>query len=104
MVEGPSAITGIDHRVDHLFTLVNEALAGATEALLGRDRVIAQAVIDGDPAIDRLTAELNGLVWEIIEAEHPSGLELRTLVSVLLILPELERSADLAEHVAQRAA
>jgi len=103
MVERPSAITGIDYRVDQLFTLVSEALAGATEALLGRDRVIAQAVIDGDPAIDRLTAELNGLVWEMIESEHPAGLELRTLVSVLLILPELERSADLAEHIAQRA-
>jgi phosphate transport system protein len=31
------------------------------------------------------------------------GSELRYLVGLLLIIPELERSADLAEHVAQRA-
>ena len=96
-------ISAIDHRVDQLFTLVSEALAGATVALLAGDRVVAQAVVDGDPVIDGLTTDLNRLVWEVIETDHPAGLELRTLISVLLILPELERSADLAEHIAQRA-
>ena len=30
-------------------------------------------------------------------------MDLRHLVGILLILPELERSGDLAEHIAQRA-
>ena len=64
---------------------------------------MAQSVIDGDAAIDELTIGLDHAVWHVIETEQPAGLELRTLVSVLLILPELERSADLAEHIAQRA-
>ena len=103
MADRPPNSQGIDHRVDQLFTLVSEALAGATVALLGGDLRIAQAVVDGDPVIDDLTTDLNQLVWNLIETEHPSGHDLRTLVSVLLILPELERSADLAEHIAQRA-
>ena len=39
-----------------------------------------------------------------MSAEPPvQGDHLRYLVGLLLIIPELERSADLAEHVAQRA-
>jgi len=103
MRELPPGIAAIDHRVDQLFTLVSEALAGATVALLAGDLAVAKAVVDGDTAIDDLTIDLDRLVWNVIETDRPVGLELRTLVSVLLILPELERSADLAEHIAQRA-
>lgn len=42
-------------------------------------------------------------IWSQIDAEGLDQRELRRLVGVLLILPELERSADLAEHIAQRA-
>jgi phosphate transport system protein len=103
MRERSPGIAAIDQRVDQLFTLVSEALAGATVALLAGDLAVAQAVVDGDSAIDEITTDLDQLVWNVIETDRPAGLELRTLVSVLLILPELERSADLAEHIAQRA-
>jgi phosphate transport system protein len=93
----------VDRRIAQLFALVSEALAGATEALLHGEPVAGQAVIDGDRAIDELTAELERFVWQQIDAERPGGDRLRRLVGVLLILPELERSADLAEHIAQRA-
>src|SRR5579863_9530532 len=94
----------VDHRVAQLFALVKEALAGATESLLSVEPVTAQAIIDADEEIDDLTSEVDRLVWERIDAGSVSPLELRHLVAVLLILPELERSADLAEHIAQRAA
>ncbi|HLX78073.1 MAG TPA: PhoU domain-containing protein [Acidimicrobiales bacterium] len=94
----------VDQRVAQLFALVKEALAGATESLLSVEPVTAQAIIDADEEIDDLTSEVDRLVWERIDAGSVSPLELRHLVAVLLILPELERSADLAEHIAQRAA
>lgn len=93
----------VDRRIAQLFALVSEALAGATDALLHGEPIAAQAVIDSDRAIDELTAEVEQLVWEQIDNERPGGDRLRRLVGLLLILPELERSADLAEHVAQRA-
>ncbi len=43
------------------------------------------------------------LVWDQLNPRSVQGAELRYLVALLLILPELERSADLAEHIAQRA-
>jgi phosphate transport system protein len=93
----------IDQGVARLFALVSEALAGATHALLGGERATGAAIVEADQVIDDLTDEIDSLVWESIDAGAVTPNELRHLVSVLLILPELERSADLAEHIAQRA-
>ncbi len=93
----------VDQRVIQLFALVAEALSGATDALLSGDVAHGAALVAADRAVDELTDDVVRVVWDEI-ARHAGDLsELRRLVSVLLILPELERSADLAEHIAQRA-
>jgi phosphate transport system protein len=53
--------------------------------------------------IDELTSDVEQTVWDQIDTGSPSADELRRLIGILLILPELERSADLAKHIAQRA-
>lgn len=93
----------IERRMTQLFALVSEALAGATDALLSKDVSAGQTVVDGDPAIDDLAAQVELLVWERLGTEPLPAATLRHLVGVLLIVPELERSGDLAEHIAQRA-
>ena len=92
----------IDHKVIQLFALVSEALSRATHALLSGDAELGQAVIDGDQAVDSLTADVELLIWDELQRRPVQGDELRYLVGLLLIIPELERSGDLAEHVAQR--
>jgi phosphate transport system protein len=87
----------------NLFARVRETLTRATWALLNGDQELAQSVVDGDQEIDDLTAEVELLIWSQIEAEDLDPQELRGLIGILLILPELERSADLTEHIAQRA-
>ncbi len=98
-----TGIDAIDRKVIQLFALVSEALARATHALLGGDVLLGQAVVDGDQDVDDLTAEVELLVWEELKQRPVQGDELRYMVAMLLIIPELERSADLAEHIAQRA-
>jgi phosphate transport system protein len=93
----------IERKVIQLFALVSEALARATAALLGGQRELGQSVIDGDQDVDDLTAEVEMLVWDQLNSRPVQGAELRYMVALLLIIPELERSADLAEHIAQRA-
>ena len=98
-----SELDPIEARMMQLFALVSEALGGATEALLGNDPSKGSAVVDGDQSVDDITAEVELMVWRQIDDDStPSG-NLRHLVGILLILPELERSGDLAEHIAQRA-
>ncbi len=99
----PSGFDAIDHKVIQLFALVSEALSRATHALLSGEALLGQAVIDGDQAVDALTAEVELLIWDELQERPVQGDQLRYLVGLLLIIPELERSADLAEHVAQRA-
>ncbi|MGB9111897.1 MAG: PhoU domain-containing protein [Acidimicrobiales bacterium] len=94
----------VDLRVAQLFALVTEALAAATDSLLSVEPAKAEAIIEADREIDDLTQDVERIVWQEIETASVTADELRELVAVLLILPELERSADLAEHIAQRAA
>jgi phosphate transport system protein len=96
-------LDAIDHKVIQLFALVSEALSKATYALINGETLLGQAVIDGDQAVDDLTAEVELLIWDELQERPVHGDELRYLVGLLLIIPELERSGDLAEHVAQRA-
>ena len=102
MAPTPPPLDLIGARVMQLFALVSEALAGATEALLSNDPSTGSAVVEGDQSVDDLTAEVELMVWQQIDDDAP-GTSLRYLVGILLILPELERSGDLAEHIAQRA-
>ena len=88
-----------------LFALVGEAIAGATHALLASDRDLAKRVMEQDLAID----DLVNVLIKSAEAELLRGVDLsvnqrRELVTLLRILPEIERNGDLAEHVARRAA
>lgn len=112
-VEGggrPRTAEQIDRRVIQLFALVGEAIAGATHALLAGDREAARELVARDEEVDRLYRELERIVHEELvgdarapAAPEASRLDPRYLLSVLGMLPELERSGDLAEHVARRA-
>ena len=103
MTDTAQPLSLVDQRIAQLFALVREALAGATESLHDLEPETGQAIVDADRVIDELTSEVDDIIWQRIEAGSTSTDELRYFVSVLLILPELERSADLAEHIAQRA-
>ena len=93
----------IDRHVVELFALVSEAAAGATHALVTGDREAARGLVKRDEVIDALYREVEYLVeTELVETE-PEPERRRYLVAMLRMLPELERSGDLAEHIAQRA-
>src|SRR5205085_6535901 len=87
-----------------LFALVTESLAAATETFLSGDRDMVTAIRQRETVIDQLNKDLEGVVERNLLLQAPVASELRFLLSVLRIVPELERSGDLAEHIASRAA
>ena len=91
-----------DDRGGLLFAQVTEAVARSGWALLSEDPDMGKGVVDRDQAIDELTAEIELAAWNRLQKDRPGWEQLQRAVGVLLILPELERSADLAEHIAQR--
>jgi phosphate transport system protein len=94
----------IDAKVAHLFVLVSEAVAAATECLLTGDRAMAEVLVEGDAHFDELADEVEALAERQLTLQTPMGADLRYLLSIVRMVPELERSADLAEHIAARAA
>jgi len=101
--EPPDVVQQIHRRMIQMFAIVEEAVAGATHALLTGDREQARALVANDVALDDLYVELQDLVHARVVAGGLEPDETTWLLSVLSMLPELERSGDLAEHVAQRA-
>ena len=94
----------IDGHVTQLFALVTEGLAAATDALLSGDRAAGRAVVQKDVVVDELYRRVEELTLREVALQGPMAGELRFLLSVLRIVPELERSGDLVEHIASRAA
>jgi len=94
----------IDAQVCRMFDLLRSSLADATRVLSTGDRDGARAVVDRDALMDAIDHDLEASITRILHLQSPMAGDLRYLVTVLRVAPELERSADLVEHIAARAA
>ena len=83
--------------------MVEDQINQSIRALLDRDTATAQKVIDGDGAIDRMELEIDQHTVELIAKMQPAATDLRFVATAMKITPELERIADLAVDVCERA-
>jgi phosphate transport system protein len=96
-------LEAIEAKVIELFAMVAEDLPGATDALLSGSDDVIQALAEREKVIDALYPEIENLVNREIALQAPVASDLRFLLSVLRIVPELERSHDLVMDIARRA-
>jgi phosphate transport system protein len=96
-------LEGIEAKVIELFAMVAEDLPSATQALLSGSNEMLAALIEREQSINALYLEIEELVNRQILLQAPVASDLRFLLSVLRIVPELERSHDLVVQVASRA-
>jgi phosphate transport system protein len=96
-------LEAIDQQVVRLFALVSEAVAAANEALLGDDAEALAAVRAGEATIDEMMATIEADIERLMLLQAPVAGDLRHMLAIIRIVPELERSGDLAEHIAKRA-
>lgn len=82
---------------------VEERLAQALCALEARDAELGRRVIAGDTEIDRDEVDLEEECLKILALHQPVAGDLRFLITVLKANNDLERIADLAVNIAQRA-
>jgi len=83
--------------------VVEDHISQSIRALLERDTAVAQAVIDADVAVDRMELEIDQHTVELIAMMQPAAVDLRFVTTAMKITPELERIADLAVDVCERA-
>ena len=96
-------LEAIEAKVIELFAMVAEDLPGATEALLTGNTELVQALAEREQVIDALYPEIEELANREIALQAPVASDLRFLLSVLRIVPELERSHDLVIDISHRA-
>ncbi len=96
-------LEAIEAKVIELFAVVAEDLSEATRALLSGDRQVASLLAERELIIDALYQEIEQLVNREIALQAPVASDLRFLLSVLRIVPELERSHHLVVEIAGRA-
>jgi len=96
-------LEAIEARVIELFAMVAEDLPGATRALLSGDNEVVRVLTERQQTIDALYQEIEELVNREILLQAPVAGDLRFLLSVLRVVPELERSHKLVVLIAARA-
>ena len=96
-------LEGLERRMLFLAGEVEEAVRRSIRALLDRRIELAERVIDGDDEIDRREVELEEECLKVLALHHPVASDLRFIVASLKIENDLERIADLAANIAERA-
>jgi phosphate transport system protein len=93
----------IEAKVIELFAMVAEDLPGATRALLSGDHDVVRVLAERGQVIDALYPQIEELVNREILLQAPVASDLRFLLSVLRIVPELSRAHHLVVSIAARA-
>jgi len=81
--------------------LVEQAITGATSALMHADLDTAETVITGDAQVDRLHHRIEEQSLDLLARQQPVAGDLRTLVGGLRMVSDLERIGDYAVHIAK---
>jgi phosphate transport system protein len=99
-----------DREIEHLKelllrmgALVEDQINESIRALLERDTETAHRVIGNDTAVDQMELEIDQHTIELIAMMQPAAVDLRFVAAAMKITPELERVADLAVDVCERA-
>lgn len=93
----------ITERLVEMTRLVSGAMLRATGALLDADLALAEAVIVADETIDAVYRDVEDSAFELLARQGPVARDLRTVVTSLRMVADLERSGDLALHIAKLA-
>lgn len=83
--------------------IVEEAIDKARRALLERKLELAAEVVDDDEEIDRREVHIEEECLKILALHQPVAVDLRRIATVLKVNSDLERIADLAVNIAERA-
>jgi phosphate transport system protein len=83
--------------------IVEKMIVDSCKAVLHNDLALAAEVIDRDPEVDRMEAELERQIVSLIARRQPMAHDLRSVFAALKVVGELERIGDLSKNIGKRA-
>ncbi len=93
----------IKARIMEMGGLVEQQVEYGCQALVTHDITLAQQVCDDDQKINQLEVELDEQCVQIIAKRQPTAGDLRTLISIMRAITDLERIGDEADRIAKMA-
>jgi phosphate transport system protein len=93
----------LHHDVVRLGALACESIQAGTDAFLDADLAAVEKVISDDRPIDDLMHSIETRTYYLLAKQQPMAVDLRTLVTVLRVIHEIERTGDLMVNVAKAA-
>ncbi|HUF34045.1 MAG TPA: phosphate signaling complex protein PhoU [Acidimicrobiales bacterium] len=79
--------------------MVSESLSSATQALLDGDLATAEAIINGDDELDVLALDVEERCYQLLALQQPMASDLRSLMTAIRMVAEIERSGDLVVNI-----
>jgi phosphate transport system protein len=92
----------ITRKVAEMGGLVEQQIADAVLALVGRDLEMGERVIAVDPQIDNMQREIEEKAILTIARRQPMAVDLREVVGAMRVCNDLERIGDHAKHLGKR--
>ncbi len=83
--------------------LAERAVGKALQALFERNSDLAEEVIEGDQEIDLLEVEIDKRCLRLLALDQPMARDLRFIIGCMRVCTNLERIADQAVNIAERA-
>ncbi len=91
----------LQENLQHMGSLVEEAIGRSIEALKNQDLELARTVIEGDDKIDQLETEVEEKCLEVIATQQPMAGDLRRVATLFKMVNDLERMGDYATSIAK---
>ena len=91
----------VQDEVVELASMVEKAIFKSIDALKSRDIELSKQVVEEDDEIDNKQQALEDLCGDLITLEAPMAVDLRVIISAMMVANELERMGDYAEGVAK---
>ena len=92
----------LKQKILRMGALVEDQLQQATKALMDRDVILAQQVIDNDRSVNTIDVEVDEACLELLALYQPAARDLRFITTAMKISTDLERMSDLAENICER--
>lgn len=100
--------TGFDYALEELNndllrmgSIVEKQIHQCIEALVKQDEKLAEQIIENDDLVDNLEREIENKCIKLIAKEQPLAIDLRTIISTIKLVTDLERIADYAVDIAK---
>ncbi len=98
-----SELSALKDRDPAMGGMVEAHIVEAMKALTERSPALAEAVIDGDAAVNALEVAIDEQCIRMLALRQPAAGDLRFIAAALKIVTDLERIGDLAVNMAERA-